>query len=163
MHRSVSQPRIRIYDPLKLLSLFLLNAKLVLCETWERKLGRYDALPEECRARWITFFQDMVELQLVDYEHSLKAQGTVGKPTLVIFPDANDEAYGALHKNISLLAVPIKATYEHNYPKFHVIRTLTKLKGKRQIFDPGPQLTRTNVNQVNEKSALIQMQLTNSC
>ncbi|KAF6018705.1 hypothetical protein EB796_022979 [Bugula neritina] len=88
----------------------------------------------------------MFELQSVDYEHCPKQQGGVGNPTIVIFPDANDKAYGALHKNISLLAVPIKATYEHNYPKFHVIRTLTKLKGKRKIFDPGPQLTRTNVN-----------------
>jgi len=90
-----------------------LNAKLLLCKTWEPKLGRDDALPKECRVRWITFFQDIFELQSVDYERSLKAQGTVGKTTLVVFPDANDKAHCALHKNIYLLAVHIKATYGH--------------------------------------------------
>jgi len=145
-YHSVLEQVMRIYDFPGWLSPFLLNIKLLLHKTWELKLGWDNVLPEECRARWIIFFQDMFELQSVDYERCLKAQGVVEKPTLVLFPDANDKAYGALHKNISLLAVPINATYEHNSPKYHVIRTLTKLKGKWQIFDPGPQLTRTNVN-----------------
>ncbi|KAF6028439.1 hypothetical protein EB796_013257 [Bugula neritina] len=144
--RSVLEEVMRIYDSPGLLSPFLLNAKLLFRKTWELKLGRDDALPKECRARWITFFQDIFELQLVDYERSLKAQGTVRKRTVVIFSDASDKAYGALCKNISLLAVHIKATYEHNSHKFYVNRILTKLKGKPQIFDPSPQLTRANVN-----------------
>jgi len=93
-HRTVLEQVMRIYDPLGLLSPFLLKAKLLLRETWELKLGRDDALPEECRARWITFFQGMFELQSVDYERCLKPQGAVGKPTLVIFSDASDKAYG---------------------------------------------------------------------
>jgi len=97
-------------------------------------------------ASWVTFFRGMFELESVDYEHCLKQQGAVGRPTVVIFSDASDKAYSALHKNISLLAVHIKATYEHNSHKLYVNRTFTKLKGKPQNFDPGPQLTRTNVN-----------------
>ncbi|KAF6041600.1 hypothetical protein EB796_000113 [Bugula neritina] len=87
---------------------------------------------------YLTDVREAIEWNQLIQGESLGTEQTV--------KDASDKAYSALHKNISLLAVHIKATYEHNSHKLYVNRTFTKLKGKPQNFDPGPQLTRTNVN-----------------
>ena len=92
--RSVLEQTMRIYDPLGILSPFLLKAKILLRQTWALKLGWDVSLPDDLRSQWIKFFSDMFRLSSLDYDRCLKPINSVGKPILIILSDASDVAYG---------------------------------------------------------------------
>ena len=92
--RSVLEQTMRIYDPIGILSPFLLRAKILLRETWALKLGWDDAVPTGLRSRWITLFKEMFQLSQVEYSRCLTPPDAKGGPTLIILSDASDLAYG---------------------------------------------------------------------
>lgn len=92
--RLVLEQVMRIYDPLGLLSPFTLQAKCYLRETWVMKLKWDDPLPEELRTRWIQLFEQFIHLPAHAFDRCMKPGAAIGKPSLVIFSDGSETAYG---------------------------------------------------------------------
>ena len=92
--RMVLQQVMAIYDPLGIISPFLLKAKILLRETWELKLGWDDPLPDRIRNSWIQFFEKLYDVDGMVFERALTPQSTIGSPWLIIFSDGSNLAYG---------------------------------------------------------------------
>ena len=87
----------KIFDPLGLLSPLILQAKLLLRETWNVEgLGWDDPLPKEQAKDWLKFLKSLLELNSIQVPRSLWPEGEVeGLPMLIIFSDGSISAYGA--------------------------------------------------------------------
>ena len=92
--RNVLEQVMRIYDPMGILSPFVLNGKILLRRTWELKLGWDDPLPMELRGEWHKFLTDMHILQQYDFNRCLTPKDASGQPSLVLLSDASEKAYG---------------------------------------------------------------------
>ena len=92
--RIVLEQVMGIYDPLGILAPFLLQAKILLRETWSEKLDWDDPLPSRMTENWKQFFIDLYELDSVAYQRCLRPSGAVGDPELVILSDGSELAYG---------------------------------------------------------------------
>ena len=84
----------RIYDPLGLLSPFTFQGKVLLRKSWQLKLGWDEALPSTLHEQWSKFFIESGEISKIWYPRTTKPENSIGKPILVIYSDASDEAYG---------------------------------------------------------------------
>ena len=86
-----------IYDQLGLAGPFTVRAKIMMRQLWasERKIDWDDPVPEEYKKDWIKFFSDLFDMNNIKFERCLKPPNAAGNPTLVIFSDASDSAYGA--------------------------------------------------------------------
>ena len=92
--RSVLETVMKIYDPMGLLSPFMVSSRILLRETWELKLAWDQELPVELVRRWHVFYLNMRDLKNVNYDRCLKPLNTVGKPILILLSDASEKAYG---------------------------------------------------------------------
>ena len=92
--RMVLEQVMRIYDPIGILSPFIVRGKMNLRETWELVSAWDDPLPDHMRAKWISFFKEMTELDGMKYDRCITPAGAQGMPMLVILCDASDKAYG---------------------------------------------------------------------
>ena len=86
-----------IYDPLGLISPFIIKGKILLRFLWlsDSKIDWDEEISEEMRLKWINFFKEMFELSNVLFHRSVKPVNAVKNPILIIFSDASKEAYGA--------------------------------------------------------------------
>ena len=89
-----------IYDPLGLITPVTLGAKILmrnLCIKNESiKEGRWDVpIDQELRDEAVQFFSNLIKVEMIRFSRCIKPQGSIGKPTLVIFSDGSDAAYGA--------------------------------------------------------------------
>ena len=92
--RIVLEQVMRMYDPLGLVCPFTLWAKIYLRETWMKKLGWDDQLPDDMRDKWMNFFTLAFELEQLKLKRSLHPGDAVGRPWLIILSDGSDLAYG---------------------------------------------------------------------
>ena len=88
----------KIFDPAGLLAPLLLEAKLLIRESWcVPNLGWDDPLPTEQAVRWSTFFSSLSSLKDFQFPRSLwPKEEVVGLPMLVVFADGSALAYGAV-------------------------------------------------------------------
>ena len=85
-----------IYDPLGLASPFVVQAKLLLRKlNKENNLDWDDPIPEGCREGWVKFFANLFDMEGISFTRSTKPKDAVGGPTLVVFSDASESAFGA--------------------------------------------------------------------
>ncbi|XP_067936851.1 uncharacterized protein [Watersipora subatra] len=84
----------RLYDPLGILSPFIIVGKIYLRETWDLGLGWDDPLPPRMKQKWVEFLLQMGDLEQMKYDRCLMPLKAKGKPTLIILCDASDKAYG---------------------------------------------------------------------
>ena len=92
--RRVLEQVMGIYDPLGILSPFLLKAKVLLRESWIDQLGWDDPLPESLVAKWNQFFVDLFQVERISFARCLRPQGSVGEPQLIMLSDGSEVAYG---------------------------------------------------------------------
>ena len=85
----------RIYDPVGFAAAFLIRAKIGMQRLWQRGFEWDDDLPPATRDEWIQLFQEMKDLNHVTFDRCLTPPEAVGSPTLCIFSDASEEAFGA--------------------------------------------------------------------
>ena len=87
----------RIFDPIGFLTTVLLQAKILMRESWcGQKVGWDDPLPADQHQRWIDFLFSLLSLGDIYFSRSLWPQEeVVGLPTLVIFSDGSVQAFGA--------------------------------------------------------------------
>ena len=87
-----------VFDPLGLVAPFVLKGKLLMRETWEteNELACDDNLAADVSAFWLLFFKELFQLQKVEIRRCARSSFTaVGSPTLVLFSDASQVAFGA--------------------------------------------------------------------
>ena len=92
----VLQNVMKVFDPIGLLSPLILQAKLLLRETWNIEgLGWDDPLPEKEKNEWLRFLRSLLELNDILIPRSLWPEGEVEElPMLVVFSDGSMSAYG---------------------------------------------------------------------
>ena len=86
-----------IFDPLGLLAPILLQAKLLMRETWSgpNVVGWDDLLPESQADGWMTFLSALLTLGELRFPRSLWPEGEViGLPVLIVFTDGAALAFG---------------------------------------------------------------------
>lgn len=59
------------------------------------KIDWDDPLPEGYKRDKIKFFSDLFDMNSINFERCFKPPNATGDPTLVIFSDGSDNAYGA--------------------------------------------------------------------
>ena len=84
----------RIFDPLGFAAAFLVNAKIGMQRLWELGLGWDAELPPEEVSRWLALFKEMNNLNHVALDRCLTPPTAEQKPTLCVFSDASENAYG---------------------------------------------------------------------
>ena len=62
-----------IYDPVGLISPFIVRAKIMLRKSWalNRDLGWDDPIPEDFKCEWLQFFQEFSRLQVISFDRSI--------------------------------------------------------------------------------------------
>ena len=75
--RSVLEQVMGIFDPLGLLSPFLLSAKIYLRETWSNQLGWDEAIPPVLDLKWRQFFKHLFEIENLMFPRCLKPLDSV--------------------------------------------------------------------------------------
>ena len=83
-----------IYDPLGLAAPFVVIAKMQLRTLTREQFEWDDPIPDGEREKWVKFFRDMFSMEKIWFHRSTKPANAVGKPSLVIFSDASEEAFG---------------------------------------------------------------------
>ena len=63
--------------------------------TYETKLDWDDPIPEEYGKEWMTFFDDLPEMEKITVKQCLKPHNAIGDPILIIFSDGSNNAYSA--------------------------------------------------------------------
>ena len=94
--RIVLQQVMSIYDPLGLLAPLVLQAKILLRRTWELKLGWDEVLPSHMVIDWKVFFASLFEAEKIPFARCLTPDGAVGRPSLILFSDGSELAYGCV-------------------------------------------------------------------
>ena len=87
-----------VFDPLGLVAPFVLKGKLLMRETWEteNELTWDDNLAADVSASWLVFLKELFQLQKVEIRRCARSSFTaLGSPTLVLFSDASQVAFGA--------------------------------------------------------------------
>ena len=92
--RMVLEQVMGIFDPLGLLSPFLLMAKVYLRETWILKLGWDDPIPANLYDKWKLFFIKLFEVDSLEFPRCLKPTKATSYPQLIILSDGSEIAYG---------------------------------------------------------------------
>ena len=87
----------RMYDPLGLISPFVVRAKIMMRKLWvsEPKLGWDDPLPDSLKD-WTKYFKEVLMLREIAFPRAVKSKDAIGDPDLVILSDGSMEAYGAV-------------------------------------------------------------------
>ena len=84
-----------IFDPVGLLTPFIIKGKILMRQLWVAGTDWDDPVLVEMRQKWVAFFKEMFELTQLSFKRSVKPENTAKNPVLVIFSDASKEAYGA--------------------------------------------------------------------
>ena len=92
--RAILSQIARIFDPVGFAAAFLVRAKIGMQRLWQQGLDWDQELPSPKREEWTRFFQEMEDLNHVTFERSLTPVDAIEVPTLCIFSDASNEAFG---------------------------------------------------------------------
>ena len=63
-------------------------------ETWTYRLGWDESVPDLLCKKWVEFFSYLADVSELEYDRCLKPENALGNPTLVVFWDGSDLAYG---------------------------------------------------------------------
>ena len=93
--RDVLRQVARIYDPLGILSPFILQAKLLLRATLQEVGDNWDkVISAELYFKWKDWFRTAFEIDEIIIPRCMKPENSVGPPSLVVLSDGSEEAYG---------------------------------------------------------------------
>ena len=90
-----------IYDPLGLISPFILKGKLLMrtvmtfSNNQGKKLDWDTPLPPDLKEKWLIFFKNIFELENIKIQRCIKLSTSDTNPQLILFCDASMHAYGA--------------------------------------------------------------------
>lgn len=84
----------RIFDPIGFAAPVLVRAKIGMQQLWQKGYDWDEVLPPDQQEWWLMFLKEMKDLNGVKYERGLTPPMAVGHPTLCIFADASEVAFG---------------------------------------------------------------------
>ena len=88
------------YDVFGFATPFILKSKVLIRGLWvgeNKTLGWDEAIPENERKKWILFFEELYLMEDLTFKRCMKPEkATSEDPTLVIFSDGSEIAYGAV-------------------------------------------------------------------
>ena len=94
--RTLLSQTARIYDPVGLAAAFIIRAKIGMQELWQIGVDWDQELPSTIQEKWIRLLKEMTELNSIKFQRHLLFTGEVLEiPTLCVFSDASEEAFGA--------------------------------------------------------------------
>ena len=94
--RTLLSQTARIYDPIGLAAAFIIRAKIGMQELWQIGVDWDQELPSTIQEKWIRLLKEMTELNSIKFQRHLLFTGAVSEiPTLCVFSDASEEAFGA--------------------------------------------------------------------
>ena len=85
----------KIYDPIGLAAAFIIRAKIGIQELWQTGIDWDIEIPTNMRGKWIELFKEMKELNNISFRRPLLTTDVTEKPSLCLFSDASQEAFGA--------------------------------------------------------------------
>eukprot|EP00057_Strongylocentrotus_purpuratus_P016422 XP_011670896.1 PREDICTED: uncharacterized protein LOC105441474 [Strongylocentrotus purpuratus] len=85
----------KIFDPIGFASALLVKAKIGMQRLWQLGLDWDEELPSREKAEWVKLFREMENLDGVSFQRCLTPPGAMRRPTLCVFCDASEEAFGA--------------------------------------------------------------------
>jgi len=85
-----------IFDPLGLSAPFVVQGKMLLRKLNKQEKADWDdPIPQDLRDDWIKFFMQLFDMEKIVFRRSTKPSTAIGEPSLVLFSDASEEAFGA--------------------------------------------------------------------
>ncbi|XP_028416265.1 uncharacterized protein LOC114540191 [Dendronephthya gigantea] len=84
----------RVFDPFGFAAAFIIKAKIGMQDLWERGIEWDEELTKADHDKWMALFEEMKELNNVTVVRCLTPICVIGKPTLCIFSDASEKAFG---------------------------------------------------------------------
>ncbi|KAL0832417.1 hypothetical protein ABMA28_000654 [Loxostege sticticalis] len=84
----------RIFDPLGLLAIYTIEAKILIQELWLLKLEWDSPVPDDIHQLWLKFIQSITELSIINVPRRVLCDSPL-RSSLHIFCDASQKAYGA--------------------------------------------------------------------
>ena len=96
--RSILSRISKIYDPVGLLTAFTVKAKILLRKIWaiNPKVGWDDLLDVSIQNDWRLLLDEMKEVEQVRFSRTITPEDAVGNPSLIIFSNGSEDAYGAV-------------------------------------------------------------------
>ncbi|XP_057310467.1 uncharacterized protein LOC130648433 [Hydractinia symbiolongicarpus] len=85
-----------IFDPLGILTPFILEGKLIIQSLWKSKIDWDEEIPTELKTRWLSRRSELEKLTSISIPRWLKLQSDNQLIQLHIFSDASINAYGAV-------------------------------------------------------------------
>ena len=88
----------RMFDPLGLVGAVTSRGKILMRKLWtghSKDLGWDDIVSQESMEEWSSFFRDLLELNDISFARCIKPDNAIGNPSLVIFTDGSNDAFGA--------------------------------------------------------------------
>ena len=114
----------RIYDPLGLITPFILRARLFIQTLWEFEQGWDENLPETMTKSWIEWFHELKDLPKIQIQRCLKTKESNKEKSqeLHFFSDASSKAMGT--------AVYLVTRYENQMATCHLVAARSHVKRK---------------------------------
>ena len=85
----------KIYDPVGFAAAFIVRLKIGLQKLWQIGIDWDDEIPQELQSDWIQLFKEMKNLNNISFKRPLLTTDATERPSLYIFSDASQEAFGA--------------------------------------------------------------------
>ena len=93
--RSILSQVAQIYDTIGFAAPYLVRAKIGLQELWQEGLDWDDELSPNAERKWLSYMEEMEQLNNISLERCICPIITLEPPTLCVFADASSGAFGA--------------------------------------------------------------------
>jgi hypothetical protein len=93
--RSILSQVAQIYDPIGFAAPYLVREKIGLQELWQEGLDLDDELSPNAQRKWLSYMEEMEQLNNISLERCICPIVTLEPPTLCVFADASSGAFGA--------------------------------------------------------------------
>jgi hypothetical protein len=133
--RSVTSNTCKFFDPLGLISPFIITAKILIQSTWKRKIGWDDPIPEDMLRIWRKWVTEVPMLERIVLPRCVRLHAPNNgqeKAQLIVFSDASDMAFGA--------AVYIRYSYPHNKSETHLLMSKSRVAPLKDLTLPRKEL-----------------------
>jgi len=131
--RAVVSAVASFFDPLGLISPFIISAKILIQSTWKREIGWDDVIPADLLQTWIQWVREVPNLGQIALPRCF--QRRIGRTTrrhLVAFSDASEAAMGA--------AVYLRTTYEDGKSEVHLLMAKARVSPLKELTLPRKEL-----------------------
>ena len=85
----------KMYDPVGFPAAFIVRAKIGMQDIWQTGVDWDTEIPTAVQGKWIKLFKEMKDFDNVSFKRALLTTDAAGKPSLCLFSDASQEAFGA--------------------------------------------------------------------